>query len=216
MPERRPVMMAARSGGQLAAVLPVDLVAVVLAGVVAGGDDHAGQAVEVAHREGKHRHGAQRIEQIRLHALRGEDERRFAGELLGEIAGIVADGHAALGAALVLLDQRRQRQRHAADGVAVHAVGAKAEHAAHAGGAEGQFAVEAVFELARVVFKGAQLFLLLRVARGQREPVLVFLHAIHNSALWRHSLRMCPRSCSAISRKTLRAASSLLRRASSR
>ncbi|OPZ69363.1 MAG: hypothetical protein BWY81_00463 [Firmicutes bacterium ADurb.Bin467] len=201
-------------GRELAAVLPVDLVAVVLGRVVAGGDHDAGEAIEPPDREREHRHRAQRVEQVRPNALRREHERRLLREFPGEAAGIVADRDAALRAA-VFPDQRGERERRAADRIAVHAVRPEPEHAAHAGGAERELAVEAVLEL-RGVFGGrAELPPGRLVPGGARKPPPVFVDVAHRLSFCRVSLLRCARSCPAISRNVPRAFSSPLMRASS-
>ena len=66
---------------QLAAVRAIGLVAIVFLGVVARGDHHARRRVQIADGEAHHRRGAQRIEQIDLHARSRVNQSGFHGEL---------------------------------------------------------------------------------------------------------------------------------------
>ena len=141
-------------GGHLAAVRPVDLIAVIFAGVVAGGNDHARDAAQVPHREREHRHRPQRGEQVRLYARSRQHQRGFAGEHIAHQAGIVGDGHALFCAAGMREDILGQRARHAAHVVFVHAVRACAEHAAHARRTKFEIAVKAILDFGGVVFDG--------------------------------------------------------------
>jgi hypothetical protein len=78
-------------GHDLAAVAEVDLVAVVLRRVVAGGDHHAGDAAQLADREGQ-----QRRRQRPRHHQRAQPRARHhlggvAREHLGVVSGVVPD-----------------------------------------------------------------------------------------------------------------------------
>ena len=66
--------------GNLRPILPVDLVAVVLRRVVAGRNVDAGRAAKMAHREGKHRRGPERLKDISLNAVCREAARCFYGK----------------------------------------------------------------------------------------------------------------------------------------
>ena len=76
----------------LAAVVKIGLEAAVMRWVVAGGDDHAGIATELAHRERKLRSGARPLENIRVATEVSADLRTEVGEVLGEMAGIMREG----------------------------------------------------------------------------------------------------------------------------
>ena len=86
----------------LAAVAEVDLVAVVLRRVVAGGDHHAGDAAELADREGQQRGGQRpRAARSALKPGAGHHLGGVAGEDVGVVAGVVPDHD----------DGRRRRRR---------------------------------------------------------------------------------------------------------
>ena len=118
--------------GDLAAVAPEDLVAVILLGVVAGGDHDAGGRALEADGIAQFRGGAQGVEQVDVDAVVGED----VGGNLGEQAGVVV----------------REALGGHAHGVLVHAVGAHAHDAAEAAGAELEVPVEGVFQADGVGF----------------------------------------------------------------
>ena len=130
----------------LAAVAEVDLVAVVLRRVVAGGDHHAGRAAQLADREREERRGQRPRHHERLEPGAGHDLRGVAGEDVGVVAGVETDHD---GPALVagVAEVRRQAGRRARDHDPVHPVGPGAERAAQAGGAELEGAGEAVGEV---------------------------------------------------------------------
>ena len=139
-------------GGQLAAVAPICLVAVILLGVVAGGEHHAGVAAVVAHGEAELRRGAHAVEEVDVEAVGGQHMGRDFGKLAAVVAAVVADGGAQLRLAGVafahIVGQPLRGHGH---GVAVHAVGAHAHDAAQPAGAELQMAVEALVQLRGIV-----------------------------------------------------------------
>ena len=73
----------------LAAVRTIDLVAVVLGGVVAGGDADARAAAVVPHRPAQCRGGLQAGVDVSLDAVGGKDSRRFLGEHIALDAAVV-------------------------------------------------------------------------------------------------------------------------------
>ena len=77
----------------LAAVRAVHLVAVVLGGVVAGGDADARAAAVVAHGPAQGRGGLQPGVDVGLDAVGGEDGGSLAGEHIALDAAVVADGN---------------------------------------------------------------------------------------------------------------------------
>ena len=141
-----------RFGRHLRAVFAVDLVAVVLLGVVTGGNHDARDGAQPAHSVGEHGDGMHVVKDVGGDAVRREDARRRAREFLRFAAGIVGDDHAPLhGRRAQGFDVFRKTLRCAADGVHVHHVRAVADDAAHARGAEFEFRAEAVFDLLRPV-----------------------------------------------------------------
>ena len=131
--------------GDLAAVAPEHLVAVVFLGVVAGGDHDAGRGLFEADAVAEFRRGTQALEQVHLDAVIGEDLGRYFCEQAGIVAAVVADAHAGLSLHMGL-DVVGEALGGHAHRVFVHAVGAGAHDAAQAAGAELQVAVEGVFQ----------------------------------------------------------------------
>ena len=167
-------------GGQLGAVLPVDLVAVVLLGVVAGGDVDARLAVILPHGEAQLRRGPQGLEDADVNAVGGADLCGGPGELHRVVAAVHADGHAPV---LPLrpfgADDVGKTLGGPADDVDVHVVEAHVHGAPQSGGAKLQRPVEPAFDLLGVVFDGLQLGLFRLRQGGACQPLLVFLHEIH-------------------------------------
>ena len=126
----------------LAAVRAVDLVAVVLGGVVAGGHADARAAAQIPHSPGQ---GGRRL-QAGVHIGGDAVGRQHAGGLAGEqfavVAAVVGDGDLFRQAAGVQVVG--QTLRSLAHGVEVHAVGARADDAAQAAGAERKVTIETV------------------------------------------------------------------------
>ena len=178
-------------GRHLTAVGPVGLVAVVLLRVVAGGDHDARDALQVADREGQHRHRAQGFKQEHLHARSAEHQRGLLGEHVGHVAAVIGDGNALVLAVGGGEDVLGQRAGHAAHVVDIQAIGAGAQHAAHAGGAEFQFAVKAILDLCGIVLNGLQIGDGLRIVGEVGEPLLVNLHCFHGRILTFSSIHEC-------------------------
>ncbi len=138
-------------GGHLGAVGPVGLVAVVLLGVVRGGDHHARVAFQLADGEAQLGGRAQRVEQVGGEAVRCEDVGHALGELARVVAAVVRHGHADGLAREVLLEVFGQALRGGAHRVGVHAVRACAHDAAQTARTEFQILVEALDELFHIV-----------------------------------------------------------------
>ena len=171
-------------GGQLGPVLPVDLVAVVLLGVVAGGDVDAGDAAVLPHGEGELRGGAQGVEDAHRDAVARHDAGGLPGELLGVVAAVEAHGHAPLGGVAALgQDDLGEGLGGVADDVDVHLVQSHAHGAPQAGGAELQGGEKAALDLLLIVGDAAQL-LFLRLAEGRAvQPFLIHITIGHGTYL---------------------------------
>ena len=167
-------------GGQLGAVLPVDLIAVVLLGVVAGGDVDAGDAAVLPHGEGQLRRGAQGLEQAHRDAVARHDAGGLPGEEIGVVAAVKADGHAPGGGLRSLLqDHLGEGLGGVADHMDVHAVQTHAHGAAQTGGAEGKLVKKAGLDLLFVPADGLQLRFFLLGEGGAVQPVLIIFTIRH-------------------------------------
>ena len=171
-------------GGQLGTVLPIDLIAVILLGVVAGGDVDAGDAAILPHGEGQLGCGAQRLEQADGDAVGGHDLGGLPGEGLGVVPAVKADGHAPGGGLLSLLQNHLGKGLGGvADDVDVHPIKAHAHGPPQTGGAEGQLVEEAGLLLLLVVADGLQLRLLLGGQGRAVEPRFIGILIGHENIL---------------------------------
>ena len=131
-----------RLGGNLAAVGAVDLVAVILGGVVAGGDADSRAAVQIPHRPAEGRGGLQAGIEVRGNPIGGQDPGGLPGEQVPLNPAVPGDGHG-LGQVRAV-QVVRQPLGGPADGVEVHAVGARAGDAPESPGAKGQTPMEII------------------------------------------------------------------------
>ena len=158
-----------RFQGDLAAVGAIDLVAVVLGGVVAGGDADARAAAEVTHRPGKGRGGLQPGIEVNRNSVGGQYPGGFLAEQLTLDAAVVADGD--LFGQVAAVQVIRQTLGRPADGVDIHPVGARADDTPQTAGAEFQIPVEAVCDCIRVAANLPQFLNQIRVLRGAVQPL---------------------------------------------
>jgi len=168
-----------QSRNQLAAFLIVELVAVVLLRVVAGGDHDAAAALLKARRERQFRRRPQAFKHVAADAVAGQHGGGVKGELEGIMAVVVADGHAGLlGLCAQAVDIHRKAFRGLADRVNVDAVGAGAHDAAHAGRAEFNVRIERVadFLFIHALHFAAQIRVQIRIVK----PTLVVLLCVHD------------------------------------
>ena len=167
-------------GGQLGAVGPVDLIAVVLLGVVAGGDVDARDAAVLPDGEGQLGGGAEGLEEPDGDAVARHDTGGLPGELGGVVAAVEAHGHP-LGGGLGPLgqDDLGEGLGGMADHMHVHVVQAHRHGAAEAGGAELQGGEEPALDLLGIVGDGLELRLLLGAEGGALQPLLIGLHVGH-------------------------------------
>ena len=132
----------------LAAVVVVDLVAVVDGRVVRRSEHDARGGVQVTHRKGQRGNGLDARVHVDVHAVGGKDGGGHALEVLALEAGVARERER--GVLVVGVEVVRHALGGLRDHVDVHAVGAHAERAAKAGGAKGEAAIEGVVELVLV------------------------------------------------------------------
>ena len=167
-------------GGQLGAVLPVHLIAVVLLGVVAGGDIDAGDAAVLTHSKAELGGGAQGLKQTHGDAVARHDAGGLPGKGVGVVAAVKAHGHAPLYRLGTLLqDDLGKGLGGVTDDMHVHTVQAHAHGAAQTGGAEGQLVKEAGLDLFLIVLDRLQLGLFVGGQSGAVKPFLVILPIRH-------------------------------------
>ena len=170
-------------GRHLRTISPVGLVAVVLLGVVRGGNNHARVTLELADREAQLGGRTQGVEEENREAVRGEDVGHTLGEHARVVAAVVADRHANLLAREVLLQVVGQALRCSAHRVDIHAVGAHAHNAAQAAGTEFEVFVEALHEFLHIVVDQIlDLFFRLLVVVSVEPRLRLFQHLLFEFA----------------------------------
>jgi len=135
---------------QLAAVVAVCLVAVVLGWVMAGGDNDAGAAMQLANGKGQGRGRHQFLEEISLDSVCSKDAGGHTGKQVALDAAVISDGNRWI--FIFFVDIIRHALGSQSNGVDVHAVGAYAKDAAQTGGAEFQHFYKAFFNFIVVSF----------------------------------------------------------------
>ncbi len=164
--------------GDLCAVLPVYLVTVVFRRVVAGGDVDACDAVQLTHRIGKLRCGAQRFKHIRPDAVGRQTKCCLVCKFRRHSSGIKSDGHAAL-LSVHCADVVRQSLGRLAYGINVHAVRSCTDHAPQSCGSEFQICVKTLADLVIIIGNGAKLLLRRLIKIRVLKPVVVCLSVVH-------------------------------------
>ena len=129
-------------GHDLAAIVPVGLVAVILLRVVRGGHHHAGLAVQMADGKRQFGRGAQVLEKVAMNAVGSHHLGGHLGEVAAVVARVVRDSHLQLHARKVLLHVVGQPLRGGGHRVFVHAVWSDTHDAAQTSCAEFQRAVK--------------------------------------------------------------------------
>ena len=133
-------------GDHLGTIAPVSLIAVVLLGVVRGGDHHPTLAAQLADSEGDLWRRTEALEEIDLDAIGGEDLCRDAGEDIAIVAAVMADSYGDLRErgefALEVVGQPLRRSPYR---VAVHAIRAYAHNPTQPTGAELEVLVEGLY-----------------------------------------------------------------------
>ena len=166
-------------GRKLRAVLPIDLVAVILPGVVAGGDVDACLTAILPHSKAQLRRGPQGLEDPHMDAVGGAYLRRGPGKFHGMVAAVHADGHAAPLRLLALgADDIGKALGGPADDVHVHLVQPHLHGAPQSGGAELQRTVKPALDLLFISGDGFQFLYLISRQHTAVQPLFVFTHVI--------------------------------------
>ena len=160
--------------GHLAAVGPVSLVAVVLGGVVGGGDHDAGVGTIESGGEGQGGHRHQCVIDADLDAVGSQNAGGVFGKHIGVDAAVVGDGNQLV--APLGLHPVGKPLGGLTDHVDIHPVGARAQHAPQAGGAEFQRDGEAVLDLFVAACDFPELLCQSRVLQLSGGPALVIVH----------------------------------------
>ena len=163
----------------LAAVGAVGLEAVVLGGVVGGGDHDAGVRLVVPGGEGQGGDGHQRVVNPHPDAVRGQNAGGVPGEHVGIDAAVVGNGDqpaAALG-----LDPVRQTLGGLPDDVNIHPVAARAQNAPQTRGAEFQRHGKALLDFTLLAFDLFQFVGKSGVFQLSAQPALIIInvHCYH-------------------------------------
>ena len=165
---------------ELCAVLPVRLIAVVLARIMRGGDVDARDAVQVAQGKRQLRRRAQFVKQVDRDIRRRQHGSCRPGELLRVVAAVIGDDHAGGGFALAA-DQLCQRLRCVGDCMGIHGVHACFHDAAQSGSAEGQVVCEAQAQFVIVVLNGEEFCLLVCRQAVGCQPAVVLFHVFFHT-----------------------------------
>ena len=141
-----------RLQGNLASVIPVNLVSVEFCRIMAGGDHDAGAAAQMAHREAQHGRGLQ----LRIEIHPDAHFRQGGGRQLHKVPAVDPAVAAQRGGGLSvgLLQIAAQPPGSPQHGEKVHPVGTGSQHAPEPAGTEGQIPVEGV--VFRFLIHGAQ------------------------------------------------------------
>ena len=138
-------------GGHLCAVRPIGLVTVILLGVVRGRYDNARMTLELAYGEAQFGCGTQRVEQVYMEAVRGENIGHTLGKHTRIVTAVVRHGNTYRLAREVLLKVVRKALRSGAHRVDVHTVRTHTHDAAQAARTELEILVETLGQLLFIV-----------------------------------------------------------------
>ena len=108
-------------------------------------DDDARRCLQVPDGKGEHGRGAQALEEVRLHAVGGEDARRIVRKFFGTAATVVSDDDTPVPS--LGIEERGKALGRSADGIFVHAVAARTQNAPQTSRSEGKVAIKAVLDL---------------------------------------------------------------------
>ena len=142
----------------LGAVLPEYLVAVVFLGIVRCRNHDARLALEIADGEAQFRRRPDIVEDIDMDVIGHQHAGRDLGEQLAVVPAVVGDDGRNLFPDKILLEIVGKPLRGHGHGIAVHAVGAGAHHAAQSARSELERAVECIFQHFRIAFYHFQYF----------------------------------------------------------
>ncbi len=148
----------------LAAIVVVDLVAIVLGRVVRSGQDDAGRGVEIADSERQRRHRLDARIHIDMDAVGSKDTSSDLLEILALETGVTGERERRV--IVVSVEVVRDTLRCLCDDVDVHAVRADTERATKACSAKLEIAVEGIVQLVFVARSDEGLKLLLEIRLG--------------------------------------------------
>ena len=164
---------------ELRPVGPVDLIAVIFLGVVAGGDIESGCSAVMQDGEAQLRSRAQGLEQAHADAVCSHDAGGLLGEAAAVYAAVMRDGNAALGRVHSLFENDVcKRLSRVADNMDIHVVQAELHRAAETGGAELKRGEETALYLFFVARYGIEFLPFLFAESGAVKPVLILFFVI--------------------------------------
>ena len=161
----------------LRAILPICLIAIVLAGVVRGSHHYTTLAAELTDGKAQLRGGAERLEKVNLEAIGGKDVGSALGKLTTEVTAVVANGNFNLLTLKTFLQIVGQTLCCHTYCIYVHSVGANAKDAPQTAGAELQVLIETFGEFFGVIIHQVSYLLLGFFVVVSVEP---FLRSVEN------------------------------------
>ena len=171
-------------GRQLGAVLPVDLIAVVLLGIVAGGDVDSGDTPILPHGKGHLRSGPQGVKEPHRNAVARHDAGGFPRKVVRVVPAVVADGHAPpCGLRPLGQNDFGKGLGGVADDMDVHLMQAHAHGTPQTGGAELQGPEEPALDFLFIAGDGGELVLLRLAEGGAGEPFFIAFTIGHGNDL---------------------------------
>ena len=168
--------------GNLGAVLPVYLIAIVFRRIVAGRYHDARGTAQSAKGKGKLWRRTQRFEHIGLDAVCRQAERRLIGKLGRHTSGIVCNGDPFVPGSL-LQNKIGQSLGSLPHGIDVHAVGACTDDPPQSSSAEFQLLIKTLLDFPGIVLDACQFISCSLVKVIVLQPEFEFLHIAHSHTL---------------------------------
>ena len=167
--------------GDLGAVLPVNLVTVVLRRVVAGCHHNACGAVELTNGKGQHRCRTKRRKNVSFDSVGCHAECGLFCKFRGHVAGVKRNRHTFF-LRMLFDDKVCQSLRCLSYRVNIHAVGSCSQNSAQTSGTKLQLSVKPLCDLFLVVLDGKELRFggLVKIRGGA--PKFIIFHCIHSNS----------------------------------